>query len=863
MPTARSDSDIVLSKTDGSSSVVGIKLFKNSPNVSGGYRIEHVSPAPPRQATDSANYQQQSPDIGLVLDQQTWHRGFGASFIEQFGTASEANAAKAVYGYTEDALAMFKGEITTGYLVDETDSMLRNGRFEAVSSDDYIFDPWTATGCTLTADSSSTYIRNGKAGAKIVTDDTSQTIQQTLNAPTLFQSRKIFLHGYLKRVSGSGTATVSIIESGGSSTPTTSSQAISSTDFTALTLSSSSSTDLNVTIQSDTTGIVIKVTFSASGDTWAMDDFSIIPDGGVVATLPQEFGGNIYVGCGRQILQWDDDLNYWKPVYWNSAYSVTSLVSYKTNLYAALASYVAKDTTEGSVIVGAEQPYIKSANGTTWATPSNSADNDNSKASFFTVSRNASGDLALFKTQGNTTSSVEVNVSTDPTDVGNWGTPIECGNPDRSIVSLFSANDLLYVGREDGLMAYDRGTNKFLDLQPEANFFPDEHNFRVASGRSGSIFASGGDQSFWKISPGSYSGSYIWEDQSYLFKAPTFRGFGGRITGLAQDKNNLFVALADDLGREGGFDYLFPFTLAGQGISKTVKLLSVRTQRESGSSAPEEVAHSMASFTVTQVYHMGKFQGSERNSLFIFGSNIDDNANDSSNNKEPRFFRVRMPVRNENPALNAITEQQFTGSFYSPFINFNFPDVNKTGVKLTLTGLNLSSTKYVTVSYKTDAATDDDDSGWTTWGSDGKFTSTGQTISASLSTLTNFDRIRFKLAFTSNLNSSAPRITSLVFHAAWNPIDYRKWTAIAKLTDKRSLQLRRTVKSGLSSLDITNLETLRQEPFVLFTDIDGNSHYVNLRYTDDLIANRVYANRNVNPDQTRLFTLEMTEVKTS
>ena len=207
MPTSKSDSDIVLSKTDGSSSVVGIKLFKNSPNVSGGYRIEHVSPAPPRQATDSANYQQQSPDIGLVLDQQTWHRGFGASFIEQFGTASEANAAKAVYGYTEDALAMFKGEITTGYLVDETDSMLRNGRFEAVSSDDYIFDPWTATGCTLTADSSSTYIRNGKAGAKIVTDDTSQTIQQTLNAPTLFQSRKIFLHGYLKRVSGSGTAT--------------------------------------------------------------------------------------------------------------------------------------------------------------------------------------------------------------------------------------------------------------------------------------------------------------------------------------------------------------------------------------------------------------------------------------------------------------------------------------------------------------------------------------------------------------------------------------------------------------------------------------------------------------------------------
>ena len=84
-----------------------------------------------------------------------------------------------------------------------------------------------------------------------------------------------------------------------------------------------------------------------------------------------------------------------------------------------------------------------------------------------------------------------------------------------------------------------------------------------------------------------------------------------------------------------------------------------------------------------------------------------------------------------------------------------------------------------------------------------------------------------------------------------------------KLTDKRSLQLRRTVKSGLSSVDITNLETLRKEPFVLFTDIDGSSHHVNLRYTDDLISSRVYANRNTAPEQTRVFTLEMTEVKTT
>ena len=87
MATSPYSSDIVLSKTDGSTNKIGLKLFRDAPNVPGGWRIDHVSPAPPRQASDSANYQQQSPDIGLVLDQDSWHRGFGLSTFSRFGTA--------------------------------------------------------------------------------------------------------------------------------------------------------------------------------------------------------------------------------------------------------------------------------------------------------------------------------------------------------------------------------------------------------------------------------------------------------------------------------------------------------------------------------------------------------------------------------------------------------------------------------------------------------------------------------------------------------------------------------------------------------------------------------------------------------
>jgi hypothetical protein len=111
--------------------------------------------------------------------------------------------------------------------------------------------------------------------------------------------------------------------------------------------------------------------------------------------------------------------------------------------------------------------------------------------------------------------------------------------------------------------------------------------------------------------------------------------------------------------------------------------------------------------------------------------------------------------------------------------------------------------------------------------------------------------------------SVAPRINSLVFHAAWNPIDYRKWVAVVKLTDKRSLQLRRVRSSSVLATNVSTLETLRKEPFVQLQDPDGSTHFVNLKYTDSMTSSRVYATRGVAPDQTRLLTLEMTEVKTT
>lgn len=220
-----------------------------------------------------------------------------------------------------------------------------------------------------------------------------------------------------------------------------------------------------------------------------------------------------------------------------------------------------------------------------------------------------------------------------------------------------------------------------------------------------------------------------------------------------------------------------------------------------------------------------------------------------------------MPIRNENPSTNSLTEQRLTGALYTGWLNFNFPDVAKSAVKLTLTGQNLDSNKYITVSYKTDDASNDDTGSWTTFGSDGKFTSSGAIVTSSFQL--NFKRIRFKLAFTSNETSSGPKLNGIVFHSMWNPVEYRRWRAITKLTDRRSMSLRRIRRNTLRTVDLANLETLRKEPLILYTDIDDNTHYVSMRYADELVKSRVQSTRNITLDQTRRLIFELTEVKTS
>ena len=103
----------------------------------------------------------------------------------------------------------------------------------------------------------------------------------------------------------------------------------------------------------------------------------------------------------------------------------------------------------------------------------------------------------------------------------------------------------------------------------------------------------------------------------------------------------------------------------------------------------------------------------------------------------------------------------------------------------------------------------------------------------------------------------------MVLHATWNPTDTKEWTAITRLSDRRSMQMRRVPQRTLLTADMANLRTMISKPFILLQDPYGTQHTVKLKMSEQIISNRIYATSNTLPDQVRIITLNMTEVVTS
>lgn len=822
MPTSRGDADCVLMNTDGTSNIVPIKLNVDSERIKGGYRavLRPFVPAPQPQGESS--YAQVDPRVGLARPQTSWHNGFGQSLDTSLGRDAR-------YGYTDGVLATSEGELVLGYKEDEVDIILQNGRFE--TGDTF---GWTGTNTVIA--SSTSAAQTGTYGLQITVSLANGTVSQSyLGTVSVFQSQDLTFAFHARRTSGSGTILARITDSAGSTDSSTS----NSESFAVV--------EVTRTIDASATSITFTILCDTADDVWEIDDAFVIPEGGVTFTSnPRAFANDFYVACGRTICKWDEDGLAFYPVYVDTAYAISDLEVFATDgtprIYAGR---------------GSDSNYLLSTDGTTWSNPSTNSGNSR-LAEFFTVARNAIGNFAMLKSRGN-----KIALAEDPTDTANWGAEIQVGQDDIAITSLFAADDTALVGKEDGIYPYDRTFNQFVDIEPEAGLFPDADNFKVAISRGKEVFSGGTRRIFWRIP---FRTGDRWRDISRLISSGTYLGFGGRVTALAQDAGNIWVASPDDLGSTGGgFPYTFPFSFDSSGKALNVRVMTLRSRPDSDSG--DLIPHTVTSISGTDISRMGVFQDAtnDRSSLFIFGTTENPGLSVSPED-EPRVVRLNLPLDNDNPALVQTRRLRRNGNYFDPWWDGGFPDAQKAMVKLTFTTRNLASGKTITAYYKTDDATDNDAQGWTLFGATGVVnTSPVQTITPSLTTPITFRRIRFRYAFDSDSDSDPPpRVESVVPHAVLTgALDYLEWEIETSLVDQRSAPrgMRARASSEVLSTTLADVDTLRQQPFALFEDVDGTQYRVNIR--DRSLVPSTTKLRDGDPARSWLLSLELTEVKTA
>jgi len=516
MATAGKNADITVANADGSTNKVRLSLWRDAPNRPGGWEEEIISPTPPPQPQGDVNYAAQSPEFGRVVSQNDWHLGFGASRFTDL-----VNFPK--YGYTDGVLAMFDDELVLGYEENEVDAIVQNGRLETGAT-----TGWTnGSNTTVTVNSDA---RSGSYSLNIAATSAGGTCTQNyLGTDSVLASRQMTLIAYAKRVSGSGNIKATIADGVGSTDSSTS----TSSDWTLL--------KAVRTLHASTSAVQFTFTLSVDDDVFRVDDIAVILTGGsAFKSRPIEFEGNYYASMGRSVIKWDESNDAWLPVYLDGSDEITGLENY-----------------EGNLIVGRgdNNNYLLSADGVTFSNPSTNSGNSRIANKLARV-LNARGDWALMKTRLN-----QASLTVDPSDTANWGAEIQVGDIDRTTTSLISGAGTAYVGREDGLYVYDRRINRFRDIEPDSNFFPSANNFRRAIGRGGAIWASGGQQTFWRISPTGQPPIHDWSELTHIFTASAFKGFGGEVSAIAQDRSNVFIALADNAANTlSSFPYTFPFT---------------------------------------------------------------------------------------------------------------------------------------------------------------------------------------------------------------------------------------------------------------------------------------------------------------
>ena len=647
-----------------------------------------------------------------------------------------------------------------------------------------VLDEWTdANGGSLNRDTS--IVRTGSASWKVLCSASAPASYAyvTLANPVVYRSKSITFAGYIRASSVPDEAVLIIEDSAGRT------QGTGGGDPNTWRYQS-------VTRTIDSGATYVRIGFGiATGTTSAisinLDDAFLLPAGGIVCNGVAELNDNLYGIFGRFVCQWDEGDDVWNAVYIHATANATDIVEFNGNIYVAFG--------------GGDNAYIYGAT-TSWTVSTLSADAKH--AHFFAVARgDNTNSTAMWKSRFDEDDGHHYHVASAliATNAGTWNTEDAIGSSDRHITRLYSFNETIFVGKEDGLHIYARtdtsadvASARWLnDINQYVNA-PDSDNFSQGAEFFKHLYLIASQQSFFR-----HTGTELQNISGLLF-APRLGDFGGRVRAMTTDPVQLWL-LTDT-----------PTT--DTTVAKETWLMSVR-QTEEGFKV-----HAMEKVGIGDINHL------VANSSYLWALGRKYNTDASA--YESAIYRWVLPEKTVAPALDDTPAINTGGTLDLSLVDYGLPDQDKAFQSVSIFyENNLDAEHTIAVSFALNGGS--------------SFTTLGTANSSGTSSTFFFNdisspetnavgkAIQCRITMATD-DTVSPRLYAIVIRANYRPARVRTWSVMVRVGSNmvalggvrdESLTISSGAVDPTKANIITALETLEasEYPIVMVEDFDDDN----------------------------------------
>lgn len=741
------------------------------------YQWALAPPLAPEVPGRDVNYGQYRSEQVLEWSERDWSRGALQFYVDPRFPGR--------YAIADGVWTLTPNELSLGPAPRDVTFGTRNGASQLKATTN-----WSVSGVTLT--SVTTAPHTGEyhfQGAAWSTNNFCElSIVQMEQPAARWQSQAITVLARVRDSSGAAaTVRMQIVESGGAATPTTSGTGVSlSTSYQTISAA--------VTLQADSTGVVLRIEMTADGGsdrTVYFDSVQCLP-GSIVPNASncqiKQLGTDLICVSDRAVWAFDDTGDYWALQHVHGAV-ITGFEVFVNRLIVG----------QGT---GTAYEFSDAGDATTWTAASGGSGTQNF-ATRLVKGLNASGVWALAKSASDS----DIHFTTDPTTATAWGSALTVGSSDFDLLQLYQLDGQIGVAKQDGFYRYLAPTNdQFANVYPGAEHMPSEDNFSRGIMFNGLFYTVLGETGLLSYFFSTQTG-HRWFDLDHIIRSPGFEEFGNRVRAFGTDGHWLYLLIED---------------LNADSLTKKCWIFAIEVHDS------EHVIHTIASITLSDGLDIfvHKPSGATNRFLYVMGDI----------NNEAYCYRFQLPDRTDSPRLATNKELALSGTIITSWMDWNRPNVRKAAEKVTCISENLNGNRTITIAYEVDNET--------------SFTNinTSATLQNSpLQAITFTEgitgrRIRKRYSFATDDSTDGPILKSQVFEGSWRPPRLRQWDMIGALEE--GIRNPSGVGMPLAPVHIlSNLEVLRKETSAItLRDLDNVSfpcHIIEMRE----IQHRVSSNQ--------------------